>query len=190
MSRFVQAILTLSLPALLLAGGARATIHDITIGNNFFSPLGTTVQQGDSVRWTWAGGIPHSTTSDATSAKMWDSGVTSAAAFQFMLQFTAADGPGPFPYHCSIHGGMRDTIFVQAPPGTCCIPPSVGDVNQSGIVDITDISVMIDNQFLTLSPLVCLAEGDIDGSGITDITDLSILIDNQFLTLTPLPPCP
>lgn len=72
----------------------------------------------------------------------------------------------------------------------CCIPPTVGDVDQSGSVDITDISVLIDNQFLTLTPLVCEAEGDIDFSGSVDITDLSILIDNQFLTLTPLPPCP
>jgi len=72
----------------------------------------------------------------------------------------------------------------------CCLPPTVGDVDQSGGVDITDISVLIDNQFLTLTPLVCEDEGDVDFSGVVDITDLSILIDNQFLTLTPLPPCP
>ncbi len=80
----------------------------------------------------------------------------------------------------------------------CCIPPTVGDVDQSGGVDITDISVLIDNQFLTLTPLICEEEGNINypGSGyatmdlVVDITDLSILIDNQFLTLTPLPPCP
>jgi thrombospondin type 3 repeat protein len=57
-------------------------------------------------------------------------------------------------------------------------------------VDITDISVLIDNQFLTLAPLGCPEEADVDLSGDIDITDLSILIDNQFLTLTPLPPCP
>jgi len=73
---------------------------------------------------------------------------------------------------------------------TCCIPPTVGDVDQSGAVDITDISVLIDNQFLSLLPLYCFDEGDMDFSGAVDITDLSIIIDNQFLTLTPLPPCP
>jgi len=72
----------------------------------------------------------------------------------------------------------------------CCLPPSVGDCDQSGAVDITDISILIDNQFLSLTPLVCEAEGDVDFSGVVDITDLSILIDNQFLTLSPLPPCP
>ncbi len=71
----------------------------------------------------------------------------------------------------------------------CCLPPTVGDCDQSGGVDITDISVLIDNQFLTLTPLVCEAEGDVDFSGGVDITDLSVLIDNQFLTLTPLKDC-
>ncbi len=72
----------------------------------------------------------------------------------------------------------------------CCLPPTVGDVDQSGIVDISDISVLIDNQFLTLTPLLCEPEGDVDFSGVVDISDLSVLIDNQFLTLTPLEPCP
>ncbi len=71
----------------------------------------------------------------------------------------------------------------------CCLPPTVGDCDQSGGVDITDISVLIDNQFLTLTPLVCEVEGDVDFSGGVDITDLSVLIDNQFLTLTPLKDC-
>ena len=72
----------------------------------------------------------------------------------------------------------------------CCLPPTVGDVDRSGVVDISDISILVDNQFIDLTPLGCPAEGDVDFSGVVDITDLSILIDNQFLTLTPLPPCP
>lgn len=84
------------------------------------------------------------------------------------------------------------------PSGSCCLPPTVGDIDQSGAVDITDISVLIDNQFLTLTPLICEDEGNINypGTGysttdlVVDITDLTILIDNQFLSLAPLPPCP
>jgi len=94
-------------------------------------------------------------------------------------------------------------IFMDVsinPPAssTCCLSPTVGDCDQSGGVDITDISVLVDNQFLTLTPLVCEDEGNINypGTGysttdmVVDITDLTILIDNQFLTLAPLPPCP
>ncbi len=72
----------------------------------------------------------------------------------------------------------------------CCAPPSPGDVDISGSVDISDIAMLIDNQFLTLTPLVCEDEGDIDLNGTVDINDIAILIDNQFLTLSPLPPCP
>jgi len=73
-------------------------------------------------------------------------------------------------------------------PG-CCWPPTVGDVDQSFEVDITDLSIMIDNQFLTLRGLNCFDEGDLDQNEILDITDIMIMIDHLFLELTPLPPC-
>jgi len=72
----------------------------------------------------------------------------------------------------------------------CCVPETVGDVNQSGEVDITDIQVMIDHQFLSLAPLVCVEEGDINFNLDVDITDLQIMIDYQFLSLTDFPACP
>ncbi len=84
---------------------------------------------------------------------------------------------------------LRKPVDAVCSPG-CCTPPTVGDCDQSGIVDITDVQVLVDNQFLSLTPLSCEAEGDCDYSGVVDITDLQVLIDNQFLTLTPLPPCP
>jgi hypothetical protein len=80
-----------------------------------------------------------------------------------------------------------DSVYARS---YCCLPPTVGDIDQSEVVDITDVQLLVDNQFLSLTPLVCGAEGDIDFSGVVDITDLQILIDNQFLTLTPLPACP
>ncbi len=113
--------------------------------------------------------------------------------------------PGEIPYQWEWHtvnppspaypdwSGVRCFEIVNSggpPAGCCCIPPTVGDTDQSGAVDITDVSILVDNQFLTLTPLICEEEGDVDFSGVVDISDLSILIDNQFLTLTPLPPCP
>ncbi|MCP4684781.1 MAG: hypothetical protein GY867_04960 [bacterium] len=114
-----------------------------------------------------------------------------------MVPFTGiADSSGN---HTGSAPGLGYMVHVpQAPGTTCCIPTTVGDCDQSGVVDITDVSVLVDNQFLTLTPLVCPAEGNINypGTGyattdtVIDITDLTILIDNQFLTLAPLPPCP
>lgn len=92
---------------------AHATVHNITVGNNFFSPLGTTVEFGDSVRWTWNGGINHTIAADLSSPKQWNSGTNSFTGFEFILQFTISDGPGPFPYSCLVHPSqMVDTIFV------------------------------------------------------------------------------
>jgi len=95
------------------------------------------------------------------------------------------------PHTDDYEGDVRiDEITLFAYREACCLPPTVGDIDQSGTVDITDVQVLIDNQYLTLLPLVCDEEADIDFSGVVDITDLSILIDSQFLTLTPLPACP
>jgi len=92
---------------------AHATIHNITIGNTFISPLGTTVMAGDSVRWIWDGGINHTIAADFSSPKQWNSGSSSDVDFEFVLQFTISDGPGPFPYRCLNHPTiMIDTIFV------------------------------------------------------------------------------
>ncbi len=93
-------------------------------------------------------------------------------------------------YSISGVNGLAAIYDKITAPASCCLPPTVGDVDQSGVVDITDVSVLVDNQFLTLTPLVCFDEGDMDFSGAVDVTDLSILIDNQFLTLTGLPACP
>ena len=101
---------------LICSVSAHATIHDITVGTSFLSPLGTTVMTGDSVRWTWVsvGGIPHDIASDISSPKQWNSGLSNTDAFEFILQFTSADGPGPFPYRCLVHPTiMIDTIFVK-----------------------------------------------------------------------------
>jgi len=81
----------------------------------------------------------------------------------------------------------------------CCVG-TTGDIDCSpgGLVDISDISALIDHLFLELTPLCCEPSANLNypGAGaqnsdtLVDITDLSILIDNQFLTLTPLPACP
>jgi hypothetical protein len=55
-----------------------------------------------------------------------------------------------------------------------------------------DLTVMIDNLFITLTPLICPEAGNVDLStdGLVTMGDLTVMIDNLFITLTPLPPCP
>jgi len=94
---------------------AHSTIHNIDIGNFFFSPTKTIVSPGDTVRWFLVSGT-HTTTSDVGSPKAWDSGIIPASD-SFDVVFTLGDGPGPFPYLCSVHPfSMKDTIFMATPP--------------------------------------------------------------------------
>ncbi|HEX2897853.1 MAG TPA: CHRD domain-containing protein, partial [candidate division Zixibacteria bacterium] len=94
--------------------GVNAVIHNVNVGNNFFSPANLTVDPGDTVHWTLVAGV-HTATSTPASTKMWDSGLLGGSGYN--LQFVLADGPGPFPYDCSVHGGlMAGSISVNMPP--------------------------------------------------------------------------
>jgi hypothetical protein len=83
--------------------------------------------------------------------------------------------------------------------GGCCVDPTVGNIDGSAdeLVTMSDLTVLIDHLFITLSPLACLQEADLDQSGgrypqETDITmsDLTVMIDHLFITLATLPSCP
>jgi len=91
-----------------------ATVHNVDVGNTFFSPPNVTVNPGDTVHWTLQAGV-HTTTSTPASTKSWDSGFLGAGGFE--VQFVLADGPGPFPYDCSVHGSfMTGSVSVSVPP--------------------------------------------------------------------------
>ena len=113
-------------------------------------------------------------------------------------------------YGCGLIGGdwladadcSDDPNPCEAPP-TCCIPPSVGDIDQSGGTlgfnyDGADLSLMINGLFINPSTGwdgKCLDEADVDFScngGVRpcentlaiDGGDLSILIDALFIAPT------
>ncbi|HWR84016.1 MAG TPA: CHRD domain-containing protein [Candidatus Deferrimicrobium sp.] len=112
-------------------GPARATVHNVSIGNFSFTPPKTTVVPGDTVKWTLVAGF-HTTTSDVSSPKAWDSGTMSTPGQTFSVVFTGGDGPGPFPYHCDFHSlTMEDTIFMAAPPAKPTVFTFVLDAKQA-----------------------------------------------------------
>ncbi|MCP4550355.1 MAG: hypothetical protein GY835_28175 [bacterium] len=63
---------------------------------------------------------------------------------------------------------------------------TLGDMDHSHVADITDLSILIDNQFLSLSPIYPAFVADVTGDCQVDITDISRFIDHLFLTLGPL----
>lgn len=89
---------------------AAQTTHNVTVGNNFFSPANITIQVGDTVRWTNAAdsGPIHNVTGD------WGSSGTSES---FVYEFTF-NNPGVLDYLCTIHPGiMRGSVTVEGGGG-------------------------------------------------------------------------
>ncbi len=74
----------------------------------------------------------------------------------------------------------------------CCMGEMRGnvDIDAEDLVDMGDLTVLIDHLFISLEPLVCEDEANVDGAGIVDMGDLTVLIDHLFISLDPLPPCP
>jgi len=85
----------------------------------------------------------------------------------------------------SDHDGIGDA---------CCCVGTTGNVDcdpQNG-VDISDLTVLIDNLYITFTPLCCEEKANVDGSsdGKVDISDLTALIDNLYISFAPLRNCP
>ncbi len=99
---------------LLTMAPANATVHHIWIDNFSFSPEGTVVNPGDTVRWHLVQGI-HTTTADPSSPQFWDSGIMSTIGGKFSI--IVNDSLGDYPYHCDLHPvAMLDTLRVFSRP--------------------------------------------------------------------------
>lgn len=78
--------------------------HEIDWKTN--TDVSLTISQGDTVRWTWGDGLPHSVTSIA-GVETFDSGISSGMGHAFNLI-------GITDYQCNVHSGnMNGRITVQ-----------------------------------------------------------------------------
>jgi len=111
-----------------IAATAGAVTHDVTVGpGNTFSPAQLTIQAGDTVRWSNAGGI-HNVVADGGA---FGSGAASGNSWVYSFTFQNA---GSFPYYCEVHGGpggagMSGVVTVQG--GTGGAPGSLRFSNAS-----------------------------------------------------------
>ncbi len=93
-------------------GGGTPSANQVNMQNIAFNPTTLTVTKGTAVIWVNKDGIVHTTTSDAGSSQMWDSGDMAGGATRSVTFNT----PGTYPYHCAYHSvsyGMKGTIIVQ-----------------------------------------------------------------------------
>jgi plastocyanin len=92
--------------------GAGSEGGDVTVSaSDFsFSPAAVTVNVGDSVTWTLAGGA-HTTSSGSTPDLdgLWDQALTADAPFTFTFE-----EPGTYEYFCRFHADfMTGTVTVE-----------------------------------------------------------------------------
>ena len=94
---------------------APSTTSDLTVNNNFFDPLSTTVHVNSTVTWTWnaCGSDGYGGQVCTSHGIVFDDGKASAAQTQGTWSRSFATA-GTYKYHCSIHGAaMSGTVVVQ-----------------------------------------------------------------------------
>jgi len=166
---------------------ALGTIHEINVGDAF-TPAGTTVMPGDTVRWILVSGT-HSIVSDASSPTTFSSGELTTSGESFDMVFHNTDGSGPFPYHCGDHPAVVDTIFTV---DTCY---AGFDINGDGlpltVADFVALLRMITDINAGTIPIPdTLYRADLNGDCVVDSVDLNI-VNNYFIYgISALPPLP
>jgi hypothetical protein len=63
------------------------------------------------------------------------------------------------------------------------------DCDQTDLVDISDLSRLIDYLYISFQPLCCASEANVDVDPGVDIGDLSRLIDYLYITFNPIGQC-
>ena len=163
----------------LLSISAYSATYDVTIQNFSFNPPTLTIAVGDTVKWTNQASISHTSTSGSqcTADGKWDSGLISSGGI-FTHTFTS---PGTFPYFCEV--GAHCSSFGMI--GVILVNPLLGDINNDGIIDISDV-ILVLRMALKIDPIQPCS--DINNDGVVDISDV-ILTLRMALKLDPLQQC-
>ncbi|MBI5266332.1 MAG: hypothetical protein HY851_03780, partial [candidate division Zixibacteria bacterium] len=83
-----------------------------------------------------------------------------------------------------------EKCFELRPRSLCCKGRAGNvDCDPGDGTDISDLSRLIDNLFISFTPLCCPTEANVDGQPGIDISDLSALVDYLFITFTPTAGC-
>lgn len=86
-----------------------------------------------------------------------------------------------------VNAGSQDIqILLNNRHAAICCRGNSGNVDCDSFdnCDISDLSTLIDNLYISFTPLCCSWEANIDGEGGIDISDLSALIDYLYISFT------
>ncbi len=160
MKRFLQLL------CLTLCNSSFAEVHIIAAEDFTFVPDVIHVIIGDTVRWEYSSGTPHTVTSGTNCS--WDGYFHEAlSSFDPVVKWVVPeDAPSEFYYFCAPHciQGMTGIVNIAT--------PCIGDTTNDNEVNVADLLVIIDAWGSTNST------ADVNEDGIVDVSDLLIVVGN------------
>jgi PKD repeat protein len=95
-----------------------------------------------------------------------------------------------FDYNEWLHAPESGAVIRTIRQAACCVALTGNvDCDPADGADISDLTTLIDNLYITFTPLCCQAEANVDGQPGIDISDLSALIDYLYISFTPPAAC-
>lgn len=88
---------------------------------------------------------------------------------------------------------LSNEISITTCGGVCADTPGNVDCSPDNIIDIADLTVLIQYLYVTTDPMcLCLAEANVDADPLKniDISDLTRLTDYLYISRNPISPCP
>ena len=130
--------------------------------------------------------VQGSVSSDCVVTYMLDGQFTDSVTFTAYLDKSVSGGPSCVFTLCYPDQGAN----ITGTRASCCSGFTGNvDCDPANGTDISDLSTLIDNLYISFSPLCCEAAANTDGQPGIDISDLSALIDYLYINFTPTAPC-
>lgn len=163
---------------------ASAMTTNVVFQNFSFTPSSVTIQVGDTVVWTNAGGI-HTVTGDGKDPFCGSNAIPTTCSETFT-------NVGTFPYHCEFHAlfGMVGTVIVNSSITNTNPPPDTNRIVDPIPAKIPKGNIRVELQTVAdgLAAPIGMAAPD-DGSGrlfVYDQTGFIYVIQNGVLQTTPM----
>ncbi|MFZ5981172.1 MAG: hypothetical protein ACOYVF_11125, partial [Candidatus Zixiibacteriota bacterium] len=101
------------------------------------------------------------------------------------------EGTGDAPVDCTCPYPEKKCCYGTTGNVNCSWEENPDEEDVWDLIDISDITKLISNLYISHNDFCCLEEADINASGgYPDISDITRLIDFLYLTHQPLPSCP
>jgi len=167
---------TVALLATLALFGALTLAAGVMVENKAGDPdKGETASAGEQINWQvlCGGGIDGSSASYRLSATVGQTAAGAGNSASYALTY-----------------GFRQ--FFGGGSGGCCIGLTGNvDNDPDELIDLGDLTALIDYLFISFTVPVCIEEANCDGdpAGLVDLGDLTAIIDYLFITFTPTAAC-